>query len=68
MVMKENGRLNTELVGDGKLLSNFFADLHIHIGSAQGKAVKITASRQLEIRTIIYRDAPRKLKKISEGK
>lgn len=58
--MKENRRLNTELACDGKLLLNIFADLHIHIGSAQGKAVKITASRQLELRTIIYRDAPRK--------
>ncbi|PKM78702.1 MAG: hypothetical protein CVU90_01245 [Firmicutes bacterium HGW-Firmicutes-15] len=41
-------------------MTSLFADLHIHIGSAKGKAVKITASRQLQLRTIIYHDAPRK--------
>ncbi|MDD4802684.1 MAG: endonuclease Q family protein [Syntrophomonas sp.] len=41
-------------------LTDYFADLHIHIGSAQGKAVKITASRQLQLRTVICNDAPRK--------
>lgn len=37
-----------------------YGDLHIHIGSARGRAVKITASRKLDLKTIIYRDAPRK--------
>jgi uncharacterized protein (TIGR00375 family) len=40
--------------------SYLYADLHIHIGSAGGKAVKITASRSLELRSILYQDAPRK--------
>ncbi len=53
-------RLNIEPVYATESITNFFADLHIHIGSAKGKAVKITASRQLQLRTIIYRDAPRK--------
>lgn len=35
----------------------FFGDLHIHIGSAQGKPVKITASKQLNLRRIIFHDA-----------
>jgi uncharacterized protein (TIGR00375 family) len=37
-----------------------YADLHIHIGSAQGRAVKITASRQLTLRNVLFQDAPRK--------
>lgn len=41
-------------------LAQYYADLHIHIGSAMGKAVKITASRNLQLKTIIYGDAPRK--------
>lgn len=36
----------------------FYADLHVHIGSARGKPVKITASRQLTLENIIFRDAP----------
>lgn len=40
--------------------SYFNADLHIHIGRAGGQAVKITASRNLELRSILYQDAPRK--------
>ncbi len=38
-------------------MQQVYADLHIHIGSAGGKPVKITASRQLELKTILYRDA-----------
>ena len=37
-----------------------YADFHIHIGSARGRAVKITASRRMDLRTIIFEDAPRK--------
>ncbi|MCX5780584.1 MAG: endonuclease Q family protein [Firmicutes bacterium] len=40
--------------------SYFNADLHIHIGNARGHAVKITASRNLQLRSILYQDAPRK--------
>ncbi len=36
----------------------YCADLHIHIGSARGRAVKITASRNLQLKTILYQDAP----------
>lgn len=39
---------------------NIYGDMHIHIGRAAGKAVKITASSQLQLKSIIYRDAPRK--------
>ncbi|NLO22101.1 MAG: hypothetical protein GX119_08895 [Syntrophomonadaceae bacterium] len=39
---------------------SIYGDLHIHIGRAAGQAVKITASRQLELKSILYRDAPRK--------
>lgn len=39
---------------------NIYGDLHIHIGSADGKAVKITASRRLDLRTVLFQDAPRK--------
>lgn len=38
----------------------YYADLHIHIGCAQGKAVKITASRHLTLRKVLFEDAPRK--------
>lgn len=38
----------------------FYADLHVHIGSALGRAVKITASRQLTLRQVIAVDAPLK--------
>ncbi len=41
-------------------MKRFYADLHIHIGSAQGRAVKITASRQLTVYKILYEDAPLK--------
>lgn len=41
-------------------MKTYFADLHIHIGQAQCQAVKITASRDLQLRTLLYRDAPRK--------
>lgn len=37
-----------------------YADLHIHIGSAGGKAVKITASRKLTLYSILYEAAPSK--------
>ena len=37
-----------------------YADLHIHIGRAGGKPVKITASRSLTLRSIMMSDAPRK--------
>lgn len=40
--------------------SGFTADLHIHIGRAMGKPVKITAARSLTLASIIYQDAPRK--------
>jgi len=37
-----------------------FADLHIHIGRAGHRPVKITASPSLTLRSIIFVDAPRK--------
>ncbi|MEN6350535.1 MAG: endonuclease Q family protein [Syntrophomonas sp.] len=37
-----------------------YGDLHIHIGKAGGRPVKITASRKLDLKSIIYRDAPGK--------
>jgi len=52
--------VNEEVGYKGGSLRNYFADLHIHIGSARSKAVKITASRRLDLRTIIFKDAPRK--------
>jgi len=59
--MRPIDRINNEEFGyDGEELSNYFADLHIHIGSAQGRAVKITASRRMDLRTIMFEDAPRK--------
>ncbi|MBO8159173.1 endonuclease Q family protein [Thermosyntropha sp.] len=41
-------------------MRQFFGDLHIHIGKAGGKPVKITASRQLDLRRILFIDAERK--------
>lgn len=41
-------------------LRKVYGDLHIHIGSAGGRPVKITASRKLDLNTIIFTDAPRK--------
>lgn len=35
-----------------------YGDLHIHIGRAGDRPVKITASRKLDLKSIIYRDAP----------
>jgi len=40
-------------------MMKLYADLHIHIGSAVGSPVKITASRRLTIKNIIL-EAPRK--------
>ncbi len=39
---------------------SIYGDLHIHIGAAAGQAVKITASRSLDLRTVLFQDAPRK--------
>ncbi len=39
---------------------NIYGDLHIHIGTAAGQAVKITASRNLDLRTVVFQDAPGK--------
>ncbi|MEA4923913.1 MAG: endonuclease Q family protein [Syntrophomonadaceae bacterium] len=58
--MTSNDRVNEEFGYDSKSLDHYFADLHIHIGSAGGKAVKITASRRLDLNTVIFEDAPRK--------
>ncbi|QGT98985.1 Endonuclease [Candidatus Syntrophocurvum alkaliphilum] len=41
-------------------MRNVYADLHIHIGRSKGRPVKITASRNLEVKPLIYNDAPRK--------
>lgn len=41
-------------------MRRIYGDLHIHIGSAGGKPVKITASRKLDLNTILFVDAPRK--------
>lgn len=41
-------------------MRRFYADLHIHVGCARGRAVKITASRQLTVYKILYEDAPLK--------
>jgi PHP family Zn ribbon phosphoesterase len=41
-------------------LRNVFADLHVHIGRAEGRPVKITASRNLTLAAIIQDIAPRK--------
>ncbi len=37
-----------------------YGDMHVHIGSAMGKAIKITASRDLNLEQLIFRDSPRK--------
>lgn len=58
--MTLDSALGTEWLGNKVLRSGKFADLHIHIGSAKGKAVKITASRLLTLRSIIFDEAPRK--------
>lgn len=41
-------------------MRNVFADLHVHIGRAEGRPVKITASRNLTLTAIIQDIAPRK--------
>lgn len=41
-------------------MQQIYADLHIHLGSAGGKPVKITASRQLDLKTVLYHDAKSK--------
>jgi uncharacterized protein (TIGR00375 family) len=41
-------------------LQKVYGDLHIHIGSALGRPVKITASRQLTLHALIFEIAPRK--------
>ncbi|MEQ8174384.1 MAG: endonuclease Q family protein [Syntrophomonadaceae bacterium] len=41
-------------------MKTYFADLHVHIGQAGHQAVKITASRDLQLKTLLYRDAPLK--------
>lgn len=51
---------NNQSLDDDFSGSGIFADLHIHIGSAGGKAVKITASRQLTLQSIIFEDSLRK--------
>ena len=37
---------------------DFYADLHIHIGRSRGHAVKVTASRDLTLEQVLFRDAP----------
>jgi len=39
-------------------LRNIYSDLHIHVGSADGRAVKITASRKLDLGAILFAAAP----------
>lgn len=41
-------------------MQEYYADLHIHIGEAAGKPVKITASRNLTLKNIIFESAPQK--------
>lgn len=41
-------------------MRRIYGDLHIHIGSAGGRPVKITASRRLDLYTILFVDAPKK--------
>ncbi|NLW90470.1 MAG: hypothetical protein GXY34_02565 [Syntrophomonadaceae bacterium] len=41
-------------------MRRIFGDLHIHIGSAGGRPVKITASRRMDLHTILFIDAPKK--------
>ena len=38
-------------------MQQIYADLHIHIGSAGGRPVKITASRRLDLRRVLHQDA-----------
>ncbi|NMA63532.1 MAG: hypothetical protein GX964_05825 [Syntrophomonadaceae bacterium] len=39
-------------------MKQFYADLHVHIGRAGGKPVKITASRQLTVENLLRQGAP----------
>ncbi|MGS0764063.1 endonuclease Q family protein [Syntrophomonas curvata] len=41
-------------------MRNIYGDLHIHVGSAGGRAVKITASRKLDLYSVLFDAAPRK--------
>ncbi|HWP95884.1 MAG TPA: endonuclease Q family protein [Syntrophomonadaceae bacterium] len=41
-------------------MNTYFADLHIHIGQAGGRPIKITASRALQLKSLLYQDAPSK--------
>ena len=41
-------------------MRNVYADLHVHIGSAGGRAVKITASRKMDLHSVLFEAAPRK--------
>lgn len=41
-------------------MQKVYGDLHIHIGRAMGRPVKITASRELTLDSIIFQDAPAK--------
>ncbi|HZJ84313.1 MAG TPA: endonuclease Q family protein [Syntrophomonadaceae bacterium] len=41
-------------------MRNLYGDLHIHIGSAGDRPVKITASRKLTLKQIIFHDAKQK--------
>lgn len=41
-------------------MRSVFADLHIHIGRANGRPVKITASRHLTLTSLLEETAPRK--------
>lgn len=41
-------------------MRNIFCDLHIHIGSALNKPVKITASRKLTLEQVLFHDAVQK--------
>lgn len=41
-------------------MQEVYADLHIHIGRAEGQPVKITASSQLTLENIIFKAAPLK--------
>jgi PHP family Zn ribbon phosphoesterase len=41
-------------------MQQIYGDLHIHIGEALGKPVKITASRRLTLHSIIFEAAPAK--------
>lgn len=39
-------------------MKNYYADLHVHIGSSGGRPIKITASRALQLKPLLYRYAP----------